>query len=64
MGFVRYGAVYYSEVGVYILCCNDVGVCADVRCVSSVVNMACFLNLEVCLCIEYLCNRRGGWYAF
>ena len=46
-----YGGVYCCQVGIYVLFCNGVWVCADVCCVSSVV---CFFNLGMCLCIVFL----------
>ena len=41
--FCNYGGVYCCEVGVYVLFINGGWVCADVCCVSSVVDYCMFL---------------------
>ena len=42
--FCDYGSACCIEVGVYVLFCNDVWVCSDVCCVSSVVECGLFLE--------------------
>ena len=42
--FRDYGGVYCCDVGVYVLFCNAVWICADLRCVSSVSECGLFLE--------------------
>ena len=56
------GGVYCCEVGVYVMFCSGVDDCADVCCVSSVVECV-FLGLRVGLCIVRLCSGCDGCCA-
>ena len=49
--FCDYGGVYCCEVCVYVMFCNGVGVCANVCCVSNVVEWFVF---GVCECVYVL----------
>ena len=60
LSFCDYGGVYCCEVGLYVLFCEGVWVCADACCISSVV---CFLSLTVGLCIGNLCSGCDGYCA-